>query len=66
MLTNFHGNEAKKKFEKKIKMAHSKKLRFSTPPILNIASRKMQEFFLGLVEYIDAKGINAARQAVRL
>ena len=56
----FIGVEAKKKFwkKKKIKMADPKKLKFSTPPILNIASRKMQEFFLGLVEYIDAKGIN--------
>jgi hypothetical protein len=31
-VTNFHGDEAKKKifFEKKIKMANSKKMRFST------------------------------------
>jgi hypothetical protein len=38
MLTDFHWDEAKKNFEKKIKMADSKKLGFSTPPILNIFS----------------------------
>ena len=42
MLTDFHWNEAKKKFgEKKYKSADSKKLRFSTPPILNIFFKKM-------------------------
>ena len=39
------GNEAKKKF----KMADSKKLRLSTPPILNIFSRKFQRLVLGRV-----------------
>jgi hypothetical protein len=35
-LTGFHRHEAKKTlFEKKIKMAGSKKLSFSIPPILN-------------------------------
>jgi hypothetical protein len=32
---DFHGTKAKK-----IKMAHSKKLSFSTPPILNVFSQK--------------------------
>ena len=57
MLTNFHWDEAKKKF-----MADSKKLRFSTPPNLNIFSRKFQGLVLGLVVgLIDAKGINVAQ-----
>ena len=33
-----------------------KKLRFSTPPILNIYSRKFYGLVLGLAELIDAKG----------
>jgi hypothetical protein len=36
-LTDFHGDEAKKRaLEKKSKLADSKKLSFSKPPILNI------------------------------
>jgi hypothetical protein len=37
-------------FEKEIKMADSKKLSFSTPPILNIFLRKFQGLVLELVE----------------
>ena len=55
-MTNFHGDEAKKK----IKMADSKKLSFSTPPILNIFFQKFHGLVLGLVELIDAKGIDVA------
>ena len=47
MLNDFHGNEEKKKMEKKIKMAESKNLRFSKPGLV-----------LGLVELIDKKGID--------
>jgi len=44
MLTNSHWDEAKK-------------LRFSTPFILNLFSQKIQGMVLGFVEYIDGKGI---------
>ena len=47
--------------KKKIKMADSKKLRFSTPPILNIFSWKFYGLVLGSVELIDAKGIDVAQ-----
>jgi hypothetical protein len=57
MLTDFHGNEAKKKF----KMADSKKLRFSKPPILKKISWKFHGLVLGLVGFIDAKGIDVAQ-----
>jgi hypothetical protein len=50
MLVDFHWDEAKKKkSEKKIKMADSKKLRFSTPPILDVFSQKFERLVLGLV-----------------
>jgi hypothetical protein len=42
----------------KVKIADSKKLRFSTPPVLNFFSRTFQGLILGLVELIDAKGID--------
>jgi hypothetical protein len=48
-------------FWKKIKMAHSKKLRFSTPPILIFFSWKFQGLVLGLVGLIDAKDIDVAQ-----
>ena len=56
-LTDFHGDKAKKIFfwEK------NKKTVFSTPPIPNIFSRKYQGLVLGLVELIDAKGINVSQ-----
>ena len=46
----------KKFFEKKFKMADSKKGHFPAPPILNI----FHGLVLGLVELIDAKGIGVA------
>ena len=52
MLTNFHGNEAKKNFsiEKfKFKMADSKKGNFPSLPILNIFFQKFHGLVLGLV-----------------
>jgi hypothetical protein len=48
-------------FEKKIKMADSKKLRFSKSPILKKFSRKFYRLVLGLVGLIDAKGIDVAQ-----
>ena len=52
----------KKKFEKnKFKMADSKRLRFSKPPILKIFSPKFQGLVLGLVGLIDAKGNDMAQ-----
>ena len=62
-MINFHGDEAKKFLfflKKKIKMADSKKLSFSTLPILNIFLRKFYGLVLGLVGLIDAKGIGLA------
>ena len=56
MLTDVHGGEVKK-----IKMADSKILRFSTPPILNIFFQKFHGLVLGLVGLIDAKPINVAQ-----
>jgi hypothetical protein len=64
MLTIFRWDEANlfSFFRKiKFKMADSKKLRFSTPPILNIFLRKFHGLVLGLVELIDAKGIDVAQ-----
>jgi hypothetical protein len=55
-LTDFHENEAEK-----IKMANSKKLRFSKPPILEIFSPKFQGLVLVLVVLIEAKGIDVAQ-----
>ena len=59
-MTNFHGDEAKKKnffFEKKIKMADSKKLSFSTSPKAEQFLPKFHGLVLGLIGLIDAKGI---------
>ena len=63
MLTNFDGNEAKKFFfwQKNFKMADSKKLSFSTPPILNIFFQKFHGLVLGLVVLIDEKGIDGTQ-----
>jgi hypothetical protein len=62
-LTDFHGDETnKKKIPKKnSKMADSKKLSFSIPPILNICFQKLHQLVLGLVGLIDAKGIDEAQ-----
>ena len=43
---------------RKFKMAASKKPCFPAPPILNIFSRNFYGLVLGLVELIDAKGID--------
>jgi hypothetical protein len=51
-VTNFHGDEAKKKlffFEKKFKMADSKKLSFSTLSKAEQIPPKFYGFVLGLV-----------------
>ena len=64
MLTNFHGDEAKKNlfFEKiKNKMADSKKGHFPSPPILNIFFQNFHGWVLGLVGLIDAKGIDGTQ-----
>jgi hypothetical protein len=58
LIPNFHGDEAKKK---ESKMADSKKLSFSKSPILKIFLRKFHGLVLGLVELIDAKGIDVAQ-----
>ena len=44
-----------------IKMADSKKLRFSKSPILKIFLRKFQGLILGLVALIDEKGIGVTQ-----
>ena len=50
-----HGNH--KHLEKKnSKMADSKKLSFSNPPILNIFPPQFQRLVLRYIKYIDAKG----------
>ena len=51
----------KKISKKKLKMADSKKAHFSKSPILEIFSRKFLGLVLGLVELIDAKGIDFAQ-----
>ena len=57
MLTNFHGNEAKKKIQKgRLKKGH-----FPAPPILNIFFQKFHGLVLGLVELNDAKGIDVSQ-----
>ena len=59
--------QKKKKSEKKFKMAHSKKLRFSKSTILKFFSRKFHRLVLGLVRLNDAKGIDGSTyMAVRL
>ena len=68
ICTDFHENEAKKKFfeEKIFKMADFSKWpifqngRFSKSPILEIFLRKFHRLVLGLVGLIDAKAINVA------
>ena len=42
-------------------MADLKKARFPAPPILNIFFQKFHGLVLGLVELIDAKGIDVAQ-----
>ena len=70
-MTDFHGDEAIYLFLKKkeLKMADSKKLRFSTPPILNIFFQKIHRLVFGLVGLIDAKALMRlnlyGREAVR-
>ena len=59
-LSDFHGDETKFR-KKKIKMADSKKLRFSKPSILKIFLRKFLRLVLGLVGLNDAKGIDVAQ-----
>ena len=49
------------KQKKKIKMTASKKPHFPAPPVLNIFSWKFHGLVLGLVELIDAKGIDFAQ-----
>ena len=63
MLTNFHGDEAKKIsfLKKKIKMAPSKKGHYPSPPILNIFFRNFHGWVLRLVGLIDAKGIDGTQ-----
>ena len=51
----------KKKFEKKFKMADSKKLSFSTSPKAEQFPPKFHGLVLGLVGLIDAKGIDLAQ-----
>ena len=46
--------------KKKFKMADSKKLRFSKPPIIEKISRKFHGLVRGLVVLIDVKGIDVA------
>ena len=62
--TDFHKNEAKKKFffeEKNSKWPIFQNRRFSKSPILEIFSRKFHRSVLGLVGLIDAKPINVAQ-----
>ena len=58
---DFHGDEAKKKSKKKSKMAHSKKLSFSIPPILKKKLRKFHRLVLRFVGLIDAMGVDVAQ-----
>ena len=63
-MTNFHEDEAKKKFffrKKKFKMADSKKLSFSTLPKAEQFPPKFHGLVLGLVGLSDAKGIDFAQ-----
>ena len=64
ICTNFHENEAKKNFffrKKKSKMADSKKPHFAKRSILNIFLPNQEGWVLGIVELIDAKGIDLAQ-----
>ena len=58
-MTNLDKHEAKKILflKKKIKMADSKQLSFSTEQL----SPKFYRLVLGLVELIDAKGVDVAQ-----
>jgi hypothetical protein len=47
--------------QKKIKMADSKKLSFLKLPILNMFLENFHGLVLGLVELIDAKGIDVVQ-----
>ena len=63
-MTNFHVDEAKKikkKFEKKFKMADSKKPSFSTSPKAEQVPPKFHRSVLVIVGLIDAKGINVTQ-----
>ena len=60
-MTDFHGNEAKKKIKKNFQNGRLKKLSFSIPSILNIFFQKVNGLVLGLVGLIDVKGIDVAR-----
>ena len=51
----------KKNLKKKIKMADSKKLSFSTSPKAEQLSPKFHRLVLELVGLIDAKGIDVAQ-----
>jgi hypothetical protein len=51
----------KNSFKNFFKMAGSKNLNFSTPPILNIFLQKFHGFILGLVRLNDAKFIDVAQ-----
>jgi hypothetical protein len=55
-VTYFHGDEAKK-----IKMADSKKLSFSTSPKAEQFPPKFHGLVIGIVGLIDAKGINVTQ-----
>ena len=48
--------------KKKIKMADSKKQRFSKLPILKNFLRNFHRLVLGLVELVDEKGIDEAQR----
>ena len=54
-MTDFYGDEAKNQ------NGRLKKLRFSKPPILNIFFQQFHGLVLGLVQLIDAKGIDVAQ-----
>ena len=61
-MTYFRGDEAIFfSFEKKFKMADSKKLSFSTSPKAEQFPPKFHGLALGLVGLIDAKGIDLAQ-----
>ena len=63
-MTYFHGDEAKKKkknSKKKLKMADSKKLSFSTSPKAEQFPPKFHGLVLGLVGLNAAKGIDMAQ-----
>ena len=64
-MTNLNKNKAKKNIfflKKKIKMADSKKLSFSTSPKAEQFPPKFHGLVRGLVGLIDAKGIDVAQR----